>query len=363
MIVAGKMEEDDPWKEFKELLATLPVELVNITCVAAKGSNEEKRTLLQVAAAYDNKGAVRLLLEKGVDPKETGNNGKTAVDIATEKESMEVVDLLWEAIGEEIPEKVKLLQLSKAMYKKDTEEAKKKFTELLGSLTPELVNTTSVNRYGSVLQDAVLEGKTDFVRLLLEYGIDAKATTDEKEDMPIEIALERDHTEIAVLLSEATGEEVPDKAKLEQLSKAMYKEDKEEAKKEFSKILASLSPDVVSSTAVDDYGSVLRDAVLERKIDFIRLLLEHGVDPTIGTDNVEDTPAQTAAKKNSVELRALFTEFGFALRGDEEEELPKDDVESKAAWNQIAKQEFLELIGSLTPGFSPLILLVCLIAQ
>ena len=76
--------------------------------------------------------------------------------------------------------------------------------------------------------------------------VDAKAATDEKEDTPIEIALERDHTEMLVLLCEATGEEVPDKVKLEQLSKAMYKEDKEEAKNEFSKILASLSPDVVS---------------------------------------------------------------------------------------------------------------------
>ena len=28
MIVAGKMEEDDPWKEFKDLLSSLPVELV-----------------------------------------------------------------------------------------------------------------------------------------------------------------------------------------------------------------------------------------------------------------------------------------------------------------------------------------------
>ena len=109
------------------------------------------------------------------------------MDIATEKESMEVVDLLWEAIGEEIPDKVKLLKLSRAMYKDDTEEEKKKFKELLRSLTPELVrfslvgfftgdfgffqvSTTAVNRYGSVLQDAVLEGKTDFVRLLLEYG-------------------------------------------------------------------------------------------------------------------------------------------------------------------------------------------------
>ena len=105
--------------------------------------------------------------------------------------------------------------------------------------------------------------------------------------------MESDRTEIAVLLCEASGEEFPDKVKLEQLSKAMYKEDEDEAKKEFSKILASLSPDVVSflksciyfwlivltqvsSTAVNDYGSVLRDAVLERKTDFIRLLLEHG---------------------------------------------------------------------------------------
>ena len=61
------------------------------------------------------------------------------MDIATEKGSMEVVDLLWEAIGEEIPDKVKLLQLSRAMYKEDREEAKKKFKDLLRSLTPELV--------------------------------------------------------------------------------------------------------------------------------------------------------------------------------------------------------------------------------
>ena len=61
------------------------------------------------------------------------------MDIATENESMEVVELLWEAIGEEIPEKVKLQQLSKAMYKKDIEEGKKKFSELLRSMSPELV--------------------------------------------------------------------------------------------------------------------------------------------------------------------------------------------------------------------------------
>ena len=28
MIVSGKMDQDEPWREFKELLSTLPVELV-----------------------------------------------------------------------------------------------------------------------------------------------------------------------------------------------------------------------------------------------------------------------------------------------------------------------------------------------
>merc|ERR1719239_525064 len=311
MIVAGKMEQDEPWKEFKELLSSLPLELVGTAGVEEKGSYEEKRTLLQVAAAHDNKGAVRLLLEKGVDPKATGNYGKTAMDIATEKGSMEVVDLLWEAIGEEIPDKIKLLQLSRAMYKEDTEEAKKRFKGLLKSLTPELVSTTAVNQYGSVLQDAVIEDKIDFVRLLLEYGVNPKVATDQQKDTPIKMALDRDRTEIAVLLCEATGEEVPDKLKLDQLSKAMYHDDKEEAKREFSKILVSMSPDVVSSTDVDGYGSVLRDAVLEAstKTDFIRLLLEHGVDPTIGTDNVKDTPVQLAAERDSVDLLTLFAEL------------------------------------------------------
>ena len=59
--------------------------------------------------------------------------------IAVENDSMEVVDVLWEALGEEVPEEVRLRQLSRAMYKEDKEEAKKRFSEFLGFLTPELV--------------------------------------------------------------------------------------------------------------------------------------------------------------------------------------------------------------------------------
>ena len=134
------------------------------------------------------------------------------------------------------------------------------------------------------------------LRILL-CRVDAKVATDEKEDTPTKIAVESGHTEIAVLLSEATGEEVPDKAKLQQLMNAMCILDNKEAKNEFSEILASLSPDVVSlleswmyfwpilltqvsSTAAFSYGrlvgSVLQGAVVDFKTDFIRLLLEHG---------------------------------------------------------------------------------------
>ena len=67
--------------------------------------------------------------------------------IAVENDSMEVVDVLWEALGEEVPEEVRLRQLSRAMYKEDKEEAKKRFSELLGFLTPELVRVMKMNSF------------------------------------------------------------------------------------------------------------------------------------------------------------------------------------------------------------------------
>ena len=74
-----------------------------------------------------------------VDPRAEVDNERSLSKIAVENDSMEVVDVLWEALGEEVPEEVRLRQLSRAMYKEDKEEAKKRFSELLGFLTPELV--------------------------------------------------------------------------------------------------------------------------------------------------------------------------------------------------------------------------------
>ena len=56
---------------------------------------------------------------------------------------------------------------------------------------------------------------------ILFCRVDAKVATDEKEETPLKIALERDNTEIVVLLCEAIGEEVPDKVKIEQWFNAL----------------------------------------------------------------------------------------------------------------------------------------------
>merc|ERR1719391_1555384 len=65
MIMVENMEEDNPSKEFKELLSALPVEMVKTTCIEVRDSFLPKNTLLQVAAACNNTGVVRLLLKKG----------------------------------------------------------------------------------------------------------------------------------------------------------------------------------------------------------------------------------------------------------------------------------------------------------
>ena len=78
-----------------------------------------------------------------VDPKETSDIKRTPMKLAAENNHEEIVEILREAIGEDIPDDVKLQQLSKAMYEDDKEKAKNKFHELLSSLSPELVRFKS----------------------------------------------------------------------------------------------------------------------------------------------------------------------------------------------------------------------------
>ena len=125
-----------------------------------------------------------------VDPRVKDGNERSLTEIAIEKDSMDVVDLLWEAIEEEVPEKVRLQQLASLIYKEDGEEAQKKFHALLKSLSPELVSsrnfflprvdqvtsTSVAGRHGggNLLQHAVLRRRPEIVRLLMEHGFGQK---------------------------------------------------------------------------------------------------------------------------------------------------------------------------------------------
>ena len=73
-----------------------------------------------------------------VDPKETRDeNLRSPMKFAVENNNDEIVEILREAIGGEIPDDVKILQLSKAMDQNNHN----KFSELLSSLSPELVRS------------------------------------------------------------------------------------------------------------------------------------------------------------------------------------------------------------------------------
>merc|ERR1712013_889723 len=133
---------------------------------------------------------------------------------------------------------------------------------------------------------------------------------------------------------ESRGEFVPIVPfQLQKLSDAMYLEDKEEGMAVFREVFDFFkmsredlvfdflkmpredpdNPEIVSSMTINENGSVIQDAVRGGKIDFLRLLLEHGVDPSVGTTAVKDTPIELAAKEESektrTEMLTLFAEF------------------------------------------------------
>ena len=121
----------------------------------------------------------------------------------------------------------------------------------------------SVRDFGTILKDAVCEKKTDFVRILLEYGfvfpvfmipvltklsffrVDPTAVSDHGDPSPMELAV-LCHPEMLKILTEF--KEIPDDLKPAQLmmlmSGAKDGGDVDKMKEEFREILQSLSSSV-----------------------------------------------------------------------------------------------------------------------
>ena len=107
--------------------------------------------------------------------------------------------------------------------------------------------------------------------------------TDTKKATPLEIALENNNEEIASMICNAIGQEVPDKIKIMQLSKAMYKDNKTEAKREFKELLESLDPELVGFFC--------------QKFDFIIITLSQGGENSCEFSWFHDDTGQSASKR------------------------------------------------------------------
>jgi len=161
----------------------------------------------------------------------------------------------------------------------------------------------NVETNGNLLQNAVAESKKDFVRMLLEFGADPNANTEEKERTPMELAVKMDNFEVLVTL--AAFAEVPPELKPDFLSMILENEGDEQYAAEFKKNLEGLSVSEVLEKQLswswhlkpDDtiYVNMVQFAAGKGKTDLLQLLLDHGLDPEA---HEEDSP-------RAVELAAV----------------------------------------------------------
>jgi ankyrin repeat protein len=303
MIVSSENQDrKEPYTvQFRELLSSVPIGSVTLI---SKGDPPVTRTLLQAAAQHGDKEAVQLLLQHGVDLKETSDEERTSMKLAAENYNDDIVEILRDAIGGEIPDDIKMLQLAKAMQQND----KEKFSELLGSLSPELVSSTGIDENGSVLQYAVLRSP-DFIRPLLEHGVDPTVGSNTKEETPVETAAER-AAEYRFFLDRLTlfteFVELPTQIKIKYV-KLLIQSD-EDHFDIIQKQLQSLSDSATEELAAARVRAELHrslcwsDASLVQylaseagKSTKLQLLLSHGVDPRATTDEVSFTPLEIAA--------------------------------------------------------------------
>merc|ERR1719339_367646 len=358
------MNSDKPKKskeEFQSILESLPMDLVSTTNVREEG------TLLQNAVSGGKKDFARIPIEFGVDPTAVCE-GKTItpMDYAAEKENLEMISLLAEFT--EMPDPIKLFCLSKLMYKGENKaKEKEEFKNLLSSLSAELVNNTNVRGNGNLLQDAVVEGKKDFVRILLEFGEDPHANTEEKEATPMEIAVERDNFEVLVVL--AGFAEVSADKKLDFLRMILKNKGFEQIStpceyvEEFKKNLEGLSVSEVLEKQLSlgwhlasDWTinvNMIQFTAARGKTDILQLLLDHRLDPEA---HQEDSP-------RAVELAAVHghveTFAALASRLDLDDEwfqlaqvlvlgMSRDGGNHRHGWKQ--SEEFKKLLQSLPPA-------------
>jgi len=304
-------------------------------------------TLLQLAVTENKQDLVRLLLEFGVNPSATTENSTdTPMEIAALQDFPEVLKILAEFT--QITDKVKLLQLYNLMDTDYVEKSKEEFQSILCSLPVDLVSTEYVydRRIGvsrTLLLNAVCEKKLDFLRLLLEYGVDATAKADGAVS-PIEFAVVDEFDEAVAILREFV--KIPDDVKFVRLGRLLYHGDEEMAKKEFAEMIRTLPVDLVSRRNVDNEGTLLQAAIQRDKQDFVRILLDYGVDPTAVSEVQPHTPMEIALECRQ-HLEVLHILAKFMQMPDNVKHIQLALLANSADSNEASNEDFHKILNSL----------------
>jgi len=199
-------------EEFRKMLGSLPVELVSSRNVRDQGS------LLQSAVKENKKDFVRILLKFGADPnRATEGFEKTAMEIAlghVYSYTFEVLMLLAGSVNDETPSSTKLKILSEMMrwYFLDRNYAEEFKKNLDGLSVAEVTkkqqeiswyfsNPMETNRINVTwVQFSAAEGKTEYLQLLLDHGLDPDCHA-EGTPRAVELAAVNGHVEAFSLLA------------------------------------------------------------------------------------------------------------------------------------------------------------------
>jgi len=309
-------DKDNVQEEFKEILGTLPVKLVNYESVVDMGYMGQG-TLLQSAVKEDQEDFVQILMDFGADQRWTNDrNQKTPMEIALEGTwHFKVLMQIASFVNQDTPssDKLKILRMFMDKFSYGAEDGyEEQFKRCLDGIpVSEVLSLEQVihwhlpgdyNQETKVsinwVQFAAAQGKTGYLQLLLNHGLDADA---HKEGTPraLELAAVTGKIDTFSMLADhlQLNRKIDQRFQLGKLL-LLGMVGREE---EFKELLPTVPSEKVSAEPVCG-STLLQDFARCGKTCAVAALLQYGVDPDAITEENRNNPAYLAWKKENLEV-------------------------------------------------------------
>jgi len=200
------------------------------------------------------------------------------------------------------------------------------FCQLLTTVPNQLVSRLNFEKFGgTLLQMAVHWELKSYMKLLLKHGADPTAVPEDCDkfpNSPLAMAMmDKESMEFANIFKEFMADPIPDELKLSRIAQICWPSGSGGIlSEEFKDLLASLPVELVSKTGVTHYGTLLQKATREMNPEVMRVLLQHGADPTLSEEckkcagtsrpcRLEKTPVQIAEEEEHPAVLAVLAEY------------------------------------------------------